>query len=118
MLYVAFKVHLDDVATDLTSTSLSAKRKDGIDAEAPKVNDCVIKWDPSNSVHIAIKAIYKIDHIPIIKGTKNIDVTKLKHVELKNQPTLEVNQMTLSNNKDLVLLEIAKRVIKFKEDIK
>ncbi|KFH73057.1 hypothetical protein MVEG_00282 [Podila verticillata NRRL 6337] len=117
-LYVAFKVCLDNVTTDLTSTSSSKKRKDSTGTEALKVDDCVVKWDPSDSVRIAIKAIYKIDHIPIIKGTKNIDVTKLKHVELKNQPTLEVDRTTLSNDKDLALLEITKRVIKFKEDIK
>ncbi|KFH63190.1 hypothetical protein MVEG_11225 [Podila verticillata NRRL 6337] len=118
MLYMAFKVRLNDVTTDLTSTLSSKKKKDNAGTEALKVDDCIVKWDPSNSVHIAIKAVYKIDHIPIIKGTKNINVTKLKHVELKNQPTLEVNWMTLSNDKDLALLEIAKRVVKFKEDIK
>jgi len=117
-LYAAFKVRLDDVTTDSTSTSSSKKKKDNTGTEAPKVDDCIVRWDPSNSVHIAIKAIYKIDHIPVIKGTKNIDVTKLKHVELKNQPTLEVDRTTLSNDKDLALLEIAKRVVKFKEDIK
>ncbi|KAF9198093.1 hypothetical protein BGZ59_004910, partial [Podila verticillata] len=117
-LYMAFKVHLDNVTTDSMSTSLSKKKKDSAGTEAPKVNNCIVKWDPSDSVHIAIKAIYKIDHNPIIKGTKNIDVTKLKHIELKNQPTLEVDRTTLSNDKDLALLEIAKRVIKFKEDIK
>ncbi|KAI9238757.1 MAG: hypothetical protein BYD32DRAFT_435435 [Podila humilis] len=118
MLYAAFKVRLDDITTDSMSTSSSKKKKDSTGTEAPKVDDCIVKWDPSDSVHIAIKAVYKIDHIPIIKGTKNIDATKLKHVELKNQPTLEVDRTTLSNDKDLVLLEIAKRVIKFKEDIK
>ncbi|KAF8976651.1 hypothetical protein BGZ52_007729, partial [Haplosporangium bisporale] len=118
MLYAAFKVRLDDVTTDSMSTLSSEKKKDNTGTEGPKVDDCVVKWDPSNSVHIAIKAVYKIDHIPIIKGTKNINVTKLKHIELKNQPTLEVDQMTLSNDKDLALLEIAKRVVKFKEDIK
>ncbi|KAF9199566.1 hypothetical protein BGZ59_003891 [Podila verticillata] len=81
MLYMAFKVRLNDVTTDLTSTLSSKKKKDNAGTEALKVDDCIVKWDPSNSVHIAIKAVYKIDHIPIIK-------------------------------------EIAKRVVKFKEDIK
>ncbi|KAI9241708.1 MAG: hypothetical protein BYD32DRAFT_432960 [Podila humilis] len=69
-LYAAFKVHLDDVTTDSTSTSSSEKKKDSTGTEAPKVDDCIVKWDPSDSVHIAIKAVYKIDHIPIIKGTR------------------------------------------------
>ena len=97
MLYMAFKVCLNDVTADSMSTSLSKKKKDNAGTEALKVNDCIVKWDLADPVHVAIKAIYKIDHIPIIKGTRNIDVTKLKHVELKNQPTLEVNWMTLGN---------------------
>ncbi|KAF9312267.1 hypothetical protein BG006_004412 [Podila minutissima] len=117
-LYVAFKVRLNDVTADSTSTSSSEKKKDNASTEAPKADDCIVKWDQADPVHVAMKAVYKIDHFPIIKGTRNIDVMKLKHVELKNQPTLEVDRTTLSNDKDLVLLEIAKRVIKFKEDIK
>ncbi|KAG0030574.1 hypothetical protein BGZ83_004697, partial [Gryganskiella cystojenkinii] len=35
--------------------------------EADKVvDDYVVKWDPADPVHAAIKAIYKIDHIPIL----------------------------------------------------
>ncbi|KAF9201151.1 hypothetical protein BGZ59_002879 [Podila verticillata] len=70
MLYTAFKVCLDDVTTDSTSTLLSEKKKDNTGTEAPKVDNCVVKWDPSDSVHIAIKAVYKIDHIPIIKAPR------------------------------------------------
>ena len=106
------------LSTRSTCASSGEKKKNSADTEVPKVDDCIVKWDQANPVHVAIKAVYKIDHIPIIKGTRNIDVTKLKHVELKNQPTLEVDWMTLSNDKDLVLLEITKRVVKFKEDIK
>lgn len=114
-LYSAYRVKIDDDATDSTSATTS---KRGTEAETTTVDDCVVKWDPADPLHVAIKAVYKIDHIPIIKGTKAIDITKLKHVELKNQPILEVDRTTLSNDKDVALLEIAKKVVKFKEDLK
>ena len=85
---------------------------------AKAVDDYVIKWDPADPVHAAIKAIYKIDHIPILPGTKTIDFSKLKHVELKNQPMLDIDRDALSTSKDQALLDIAKRVVKFKEDLK
>ncbi|KAG0007571.1 hypothetical protein BGZ81_004768, partial [Podila clonocystis] len=47
-LYAAFKIRLDDVTADSTSTSPSEKKKDGTDTEAPKVDDCVVKWDSAD----------------------------------------------------------------------
>ncbi|KAF9272255.1 hypothetical protein BGZ74_005355, partial [Mortierella antarctica] len=50
-LYMAFKVRLDDATADSASTSLSKKKKDNAGTEAPKVNDCIVKWDPADPVH-------------------------------------------------------------------
>ncbi|KAG0028196.1 hypothetical protein BGZ83_005108, partial [Gryganskiella cystojenkinii] len=82
----------------------------------PKVDDCVIKWDPSNPIHAALKSVFKMEHIPIIRGTQEIDVSKIKHVELKNQPILDFD-LPKTSSKDDAVMEIAKKVVKFKEDI-
>ncbi|KAG0010093.1 hypothetical protein BGZ82_003691 [Podila clonocystis] len=53
-LYAAFKIRLDDVTANSTLTSPSEKKMDGTDTEAPKVDDCVVKWDPADPVHKSI----------------------------------------------------------------
>ncbi|KAF9368471.1 hypothetical protein CPC16_005321, partial [Podila verticillata] len=113
MLYMAFKVRLDDVTTDSMSTSSSKKKKDNTGTEALKVDDCIVKWDPSDSVHIAIKAVYKIDHIPIIKVAWSYLPMSLVKIRLAKDYETVIAQMPVEDQTWEKVIEALHKSIKF-----
>ncbi|KAF8923954.1 hypothetical protein EDD21DRAFT_392866 [Dissophora ornata] len=113
-------LHLFNYPEPENKTTMTEKRGLAITPDtasaAMKVDDCVIKWDPADPVHVVLRANFGMEHIPIIKGTKDIDITRIKHFELKNQPELNLDIPGGLNELEAIV-EVARRVIRFKGDI-
>ncbi|KAF9554972.1 hypothetical protein EC968_009198 [Mortierella alpina] len=121
-LLAAVTQECEDIQKDITSIKQSLAfgyEDDEVPQAAEKVEEAPsakfsVKWNKNDPEHCALYRIFGEEYIPLVEDTQEVDFSKVKKKTFKDSPELDLDVSSLPVE-DMVR-EIARRVVKFRDD--